>query len=69
VGDRFVVRPGERIATDGVVVDGASAVDISMVTGSVAPLDEVLNATSCAGAMPLMNRIRDTGVKKPTIEP
>ncbi|GAA2692557.1 MULTISPECIES: cation-translocating P-type ATPase [Actinosynnema] len=37
VGDRFAVRPGERIATDGVVVDGASAVDRSMVTGESAP--------------------------------
>ncbi|ATE57622.1 heavy metal translocating P-type ATPase [Actinosynnema pretiosum] len=37
VGDRFAVRPGERIATDGVVVEGASAVDRSMVTGESAP--------------------------------
>lgn len=50
VGTRFVVRPGERIATDGVVVDGASAVDISMVTGEpvpeeVGPGDAVLGAS------------------------
>ena len=50
VGDRFVVRPGERIATDGVVVDGASAVDASMLTGEsvpvdVAPGDDVVGAT------------------------
>ncbi|MYA85317.1 MAG: cadmium-translocating P-type ATPase [Acidimicrobiaceae bacterium] len=50
VGMRFIVRPGERIATDGVVVSGASAVDMSMVTGEpvpveVAPGDEVIGAT------------------------
>ena len=50
VGMRFMVRPGEKIATDGVVVDGHSAVDASMVTGepvpvSVAPGDEVIGAT------------------------
>jgi P-type Cu+ transporter len=39
VGDRFVVRPGERIATDGMVVDGASAVDVSMLTGEPVPVD------------------------------
>ena len=37
VGDRFVVRPGERIATDGVVEEGASAVDMSLVTGESVP--------------------------------
>ena len=50
VGDRFVVRPGEKIATDGRVVDGHSAVDRSLVTGEsvpveVGPGDDVIGAT------------------------
>ncbi|MGW3506395.1 heavy metal translocating P-type ATPase [Streptomyces sp. NPDC000994] len=54
VGDRFVVRPGEKIATDGAVVEGSSAVDASMLTGEsvpvdVGPGDTVTGATVNAG--------------------
>ncbi|MGW0733645.1 heavy metal translocating P-type ATPase [Streptomyces sp. NPDC002851] len=39
VGDYFVVRPGEKVATDGTVVEGASAIDASMLTGESVPVD------------------------------
>jgi Cu+-exporting ATPase len=39
VGDTFVVRPGEKVATDGEVVDGTSAVDVSLLTGEPVPVD------------------------------
>ena len=56
-GDLFAVRPGEKIATDGVVVEGASAVDASMLTGESVPVDvgagdEVTGATvNVSGAL------------------
>lgn len=49
VGDRFVVRPGEKIATDGVVEEGESAVDQAMLTGEPIPL-EVRTGSAVAGA-------------------
>ncbi|MGG7509938.1 heavy metal translocating P-type ATPase [Plantibacter sp. YIM 135249] len=54
VGDEFIVRPGEKIATDGVVVSGTSAVDASMLTGEAVPVevaegDAVTGATTNAG--------------------
>jgi Cu+-exporting ATPase len=54
VGDNFIVRPGEKIATDGVVVEGESAVDNSLLTGEPVPIDVgpgdlVIGATINAG--------------------
>ncbi|HLL68285.1 MAG TPA: heavy metal translocating P-type ATPase [Micromonosporaceae bacterium] len=49
VGDRFVVRPGEKVATDGVIEDGSSAVDASMLTGESVPV-EVGPGHTVAGA-------------------
>ena len=54
IGDLFVVRPGEKIATDGDVVEGASAVDAALLTGEpvpveVGPGDQVAGATVNAG--------------------
>lgn len=54
VGDTFVVRPGERIATDGVVETGSSAVDLSLLTGEPVPVevgvgDSVIGASVNAG--------------------
>ncbi len=49
VGDEFVVRPGDKIATDGVVISGTSAVDASMLTGESVPV-EVSPGTAVTGA-------------------
>ncbi|MBX3284763.1 MAG: copper-translocating P-type ATPase [Actinobacteria bacterium] len=54
VGDRFVVRPGEKVATDGTVVEGTSAVDTSLLTGEPVPVevavgDDVVGATVNVG--------------------
>jgi len=63
VGDRFVVRPGEKIATDGVVEQGASAVDMSLLTGEsvpveVGPGDQVTGATVNAGGVLVVRATR-----------
>jgi P-type Cu+ transporter len=65
VGDRFVVRPGEKLAADGVVIDGASAVDASLLTGEsvpvdVGPGDPVVGGTVNAGGR-LVVRVTRTG--------
>lgn len=63
VGDTFVVRPGEKVATDGTVVEGTSAVDASMLTGEsvpveVGPGDDVVGATVNAGGRLLVRATR-----------
>ncbi|TDC99878.1 copper-translocating P-type ATPase [Nonomuraea deserti] len=62
-GDRFVVRPGEKIATDGVVEEGSSAVDASMLTGESVPVevgvgDAVTGATVNAGGRLIVRATR-----------
>ncbi|TGB18479.1 heavy metal translocating P-type ATPase, partial [Streptomyces palmae] len=51
IGDRFVVRPGERVATDGMVVDGSSALDLSLVTGESAPVEVGPGSAVVGGAV------------------
>jgi P-type Cu+ transporter len=69
-GDRFVVRPGEKVATDGVVEEGSSAIDMSMLTGEPVPVEvgpggEVAGATVNAGGRLVVRATRvgaDTAV-------
>jgi Cu+-exporting ATPase len=63
VGDRFVVRPGEKVATDGVIEDGASAIDASMLTGESVPIDvgtgdTVVGATVNTGGLLVVRATR-----------
>ena len=63
VGDLFVVRPGEKVATDGVVEEGASAIDASLLTGEsvpveVAPGDPVTGATVNVGGRLIVRATR-----------
>jgi len=63
VGDSFVVRPGEKIATDGTVIEGSSAVDMSMLTGESVPVevghgDYVVGATVSAGGRLIVRATR-----------
>ena len=51
VGERVIVRPGERIATDGEVVSGSSAVDESMLTGESLPVDKVIGSVVFGGTL------------------
>ena len=63
VSDVFIVRPGEKVATDGVVVEGSSAVDASMLTGESVPVEvrpgeEVIGATVNVGGRLLVRATR-----------
>ena len=63
VGDRFVVRPGEKVATDGIVEEGTSAIDASLLTGEpvpgeVTPGDAVTGATVPAGGRLIVRATR-----------
>jgi Cu+-exporting ATPase len=56
-GDRFVVRPGERVATDGVVEEGAAAVDVSLLTGEPLPLEAGPGTELAGGTVNLDGRL------------
>ena len=56
-GDRLIVRPGGRIAVDGLVIEGGSAVDQSIVTGESAPVDKVPGDLVVAGSMNTTGRL------------
>jgi Cu+-exporting ATPase len=63
VGDEFVVRPGEKIATDGIITSGSSAIDRSMITGESVPVevgagDEVTGATVNEGGRLIVRATR-----------
>ncbi|MPY76922.1 MAG: heavy metal translocating P-type ATPase [Actinophytocola sp.] len=57
VSDEFVVRPGEKIATDGVVVEGSSAVDESMLTGESVPVEVVAGDSVTGGTVNAAGRL------------
>jgi Cu+-exporting ATPase len=57
IGDRCVVKPGDRIPTDGVVVDGTSSVDNSLLTGESLPIDVTLGSEVIAGSINKSGRL------------
>ncbi|WP_196776978.1 heavy metal translocating P-type ATPase [Haloechinothrix halophila] len=57
VGDNFVVRPGEKIATDGVVAEGSSAIDESMLTGESVPVEVVTGDHVTGGTVNAAGRL------------
>jgi cation transport ATPase len=66
VGEEFVVRPGEKIAADGIVRSGRSAVDASLLTGEpvpveVGPTDAVIAGVLPAGKVDVIKRLQDAG--------
>jgi Cu+-exporting ATPase len=56
-GDMVVVRPGEKIAADGVVAEGASSIDMSMVTGESVPVDVVVGDSVTSATVNMNGRI------------
>ncbi len=68
-GSIFVVRPGETVATDGVVVDGSSAIDASMITGESLPVDVAVGSTVTGGTLNTTGRllVRATRVGRDTV--
>ncbi len=68
VGDTFVVRPGEKVATDGEVIEGRSAVDASMLTGESVPVDVVAGDTVTGATVNQSGRlvVRATAVGQDT---
>ena len=56
-GDRFVVRPGEKVATDGRIVEGSSAVDASLVTGESLPVDVAIGDNLVGGSINTTGRL------------
>ncbi|WP_338496154.1 heavy metal translocating P-type ATPase [Streptomyces sp. SJL17-4] len=56
-GDLFVVRPGEKIATDGIVTEGASAVDAALLTGESLPLDVTAGSDVTGGCVNVSGRL------------
>ncbi len=69
IGDLLVVRPGEKIATDGIVEDGASAVDQSFLTGEAVPVEVAAGDTVAGGAVNSYGRliVRATKVGAETV--
>ncbi|GAA3519713.1 heavy metal translocating P-type ATPase [Aeromicrobium panaciterrae] len=56
-GDLFVVRPGEKVATDGIVTEGSSAVDASMITGESVPAEVVVGDAVVGGTVNTSGRL------------
>ena len=56
-GDLFVVRPGEKIATDGLVVEGASAIDASLLTGESLPVDVTIGSQVAGATINMSGRL------------
>ncbi|MFZ9157053.1 MAG: heavy metal translocating P-type ATPase [Ilumatobacteraceae bacterium] len=69
VGETFVVRPGETVATDGVVVDGTSAIDASMITGESVPVDRHPGDVVTGGTLNTNGRllVRATRIGRDTV--